>query len=442
MMRRHIPVALAMTLGLLALILLGFQWAGQPTTVRVAVGPAGGEDARLIGAIAQALARDHEDVRLRLVQTSGPAESAALAERGKVDLAVVRSDTGIPSSTQTVAILHRDAAVLMTTQPQVAGIPDLRGRRVGILRNPDANAGLLARILEQYEIPVAGVATLALAGPEEAGPALQDGRIDAVLAVAPPTAPLMRETVASLAATGHPPVFLSVGEAPAIARRLPALEAVEVVRGAFGGTPPRPAETVATIGITHRLVAQAKLADATISELSRLVFVVRPAVAADLPLAYQIEAPDTSKSASLPVHPGAQAYYDGEIETFFERYGDWFYLAVMTFSIAGSAAATLVSRAANRSRARDMELLRELLTIVRTCREAESEDALAALEREADEILGVALARAGLGAIDNAGVAAFTLGLDQARRAITERRGQLLERHAHAAEAAATEAAE
>jgi hypothetical protein len=38
----------------------------------------------------------------------------------------------------------------------------------------------------------------------------------------------------------------------------------------------------------------------------------------------------------------------------------------------------------------------------------------------------MALAKAGSGGIDNAGVAAFTLGLDQARRAIGERRRILL----------------
>jgi hypothetical protein len=45
--------------------------------------------------------------------------------------------------------------------------------------------------------------------------------------------------------------------------------------------------------------------------------------ARDLLAARDTRAPETSKSASLPVHPGAQAYYEGEVESFFERYGDW-----------------------------------------------------------------------------------------------------------------------
>jgi TRAP-type uncharacterized transport system substrate-binding protein len=439
-MRRHVPIVLAALLALVATALLAYQWLGQPTTLRVAVGPAGSEDARLVAAVAQSLARTHEDVRLRPVATGGVAESASLAEQGKADLAVVRSDVGIPASTQTVAILHRNAVLLLAVDPSLAAVPDLRGRRVGIVRNPSGNTRLLATILEHYDIPAEAVTVVPLGDGREAGEALRAHRVDAVMVVSPLTGRTAGDVVASIAKgganagdgtpAGGTPNFIPIGEAAVLARRWPALESVEIARGTFGGTPPRPAETVTTIGVSHRLVAQAHLSDSAVSELTRLLFVNRPGLAVEVPLANQIEAPDTSKSASLPVHPGAQAYYEGEIESFFERYGDWFYLMVMCVSILGSAAATLVSRAANRSRARDMALLRQLLAIVRASRDVEDEGELADLDRQADEILAAALARAGTGAIDNAGVAAFTLGLDQARRAIAERRAVLLERQA------------
>mgnify|MGYP003344486219 CR=1 FL=1 len=45
-----------------------------------------------------------------------------------------------------------------------------------------------------------------------------------------------------------------------------------------------------------------------------------------------LETPATDKDAPLPVHAGAAAFIDGEQKTFFERYGDWFYLGVMGLS--------------------------------------------------------------------------------------------------------------
>jgi hypothetical protein len=249
-----------------------------------------------------------------------------------------------------------------------------------------------------------------------------------VLAVGTVTGRTMTEAVAGAtrAAGGAPLVFIPINDADAIEQRLPMFESLEVVRGSFGGTPPRPAETIETLGVSHRLVARSSLDDNVVSELTRLIFVARPGLASEVPLANRIEAPDTSKSSALPVHPGALAYYEGEVQSFFERYGDWFYLGVMALSILGSGVAAVLSRAASRARSRNMELLRELLSIVRRAHTGRSIDELDALDRQADEILGAALGKAGTGDIDNAGVAAFTLGLDQARRAIGERRRILL----------------
>ena len=174
-----------------------------------------------------------------------------------------------------------------------------------------------------------------------------------------------------------------------------------------------------------------------VSELTKLLFTMRPSISADVPLANRIEGPDTSKSSSLPVHPGASAYYDGEVQTFFERYSDWIYLGIMAVSIVGSALAALAGTASARQRSRTLGLLDRLLTIVRLARVAGGEAELGVLQHELDEILGVALGKAGSGSLDDAGISAFTLGLDQARGAIAQRSAALREgRPATLAEAA------
>jgi TRAP transporter TAXI family solute receptor len=426
-MRRLLLIGLAAGLAGLAAGLLAIQWVSMPTTLRVAVGPMTSEDTRLLAAVTQHLARERHPVRLKLVLTEGVAASAAVIDEGRAELAVVRTDVAMPTRAQTVAVLHRDAAVILALEGgEIAKVGDLKGRTVGLVRDMPANLRLLETVLAHYEVPQDEVATQVLAGPAEAEEALRSRRVDAVMAVGPLTGRTLAETVAAaLRAGAGAPAFVPVGEAEAIAQRSPALESVEVVRGAFGGTPPRPAETMTTLGVSHRLVARADLDEGLVSELTRLLFALRPAVSAEVPLANRIEAPDTSKSSSLPVHPGAGAYYEGEVLTFMERYGDWFYLAVMVLSIAGSALAGVASTAANRSRARDVALLDELLTLVLRARQARSLTELDALEQEADGVLGAALAKAGSGGLDGSGIAAFSLGLDEARRAIEDRRAAL-----------------
>lgn len=427
-MNRGFPIAIMATLATVAASLVGYQLVSAPTVLRVAVGPAGSEDMRLLQAMSQYLVREQSTVRLRILPTEGEAASAGLLGDDKADLAVVRADIAMPARGQTIAILHRDIGVLMShAATGVTQVGGLRGRSVGVVRRLPANKVLLETILRQYEVPQDAVTIVELDSPAEVEAALRTGRIDAVLAVGSISGRTLGDTVMAVtaAAGGSAPVFVPVSEAEAIAQRSPVLEAQEVLRGTFAGTPPRPGENLRSIGTSHRLVASSGLDDNVVSEITKLIFTMRPAIATDVPLANRIEGPDTSKSSSLPVHPGALAYYDGEVQTFFERYSDWIYLAVMAFSILGSAAAALVGSASARQRSRTLGLLDRLLAIVRLARSAESESELAALQHEADEILAVALAKAGTGGLDHAAVGAFTLGLDEARQAIAGRRTDL-----------------
>jgi TRAP transporter TAXI family solute receptor len=427
-MRRSLALLLAACLALFGLGLVAYQFAVQPTVLRLAVGPPAGEDARLASAAAQWLLRERASLRLRVVPAAGEEDAAAALSEGKADLAVVRTDIAMPAKAQTMAIMHRDAGLLIA--PERSGIrrvADLRDRAVGIVRRLPANSRMLETILRQYQIPPETVRLVPLGGPGDVEAALRAGSIDAAFAVGAVSGRLLGDTVAAVAQAGDgaAPVFVPVSEADAIALRSPMLQSLELVRGAFGGTPPRPAEALRTLGTSHRLVASSQLDDATVAEATRLLFTMRPALSADVPVADRLEGADTSKSSSLPVHPGAAAYYDGEVQTFFERYSDWIYLGIMALSIAGSALAGIASTAAARNRTRTLGLLEQVLGIVRLARSAGTEPELQALEREADEVLAVALGKAGTGGLDEAGISAFTLGLDQARQAISERRRML-----------------
>lgn len=426
-MRRPFLIGLAASLLAIGLGLLGWRVMSAPTVLRIGVGPAGTEDARLIAAIAQNLSHEHETVRLKIVPTDGEAESAEALDEERVDLAVVRTDIAVPEKSQTIAILHRDAAVLVALPDRgIATLSDLRGHAIGIVRKVAANRQLLDSLLAHYEVPKDSVRVEVIETAAEVEEALRSRRVDAVLAIGSLGGRTLTETVAGAAAAGGaPPVFVPVSESEAIALRSPVYESLDIVRGAFGGAPPRPADVVKTLAVSHRLVGATSLEDATVSELTRLLFVMRPALAREVPLANRIEAPDVSKSSALPNHPGAAAYYEGEVQTFFERYDDWIYLGVMVLSIVGSAFAGLASTAGARRRARTLGMLQRLLGIVRLARAAESAHELGALEHECDEILGVALDEAGTGGLDDAGVSAFTLGLDQARHAIAARRAAI-----------------
>src|SRR6516162_217967 len=137
----------------------------QPTTLTVAVGPASGENVRIMQALAQQFARERGSIRLRIVVSEGgPAESAAAITKGTADVAVVRGDLGIPASSQVVAILRHVVALIVPAAgarapkdgkkvkpPKIEKIEQLAGRRIGIVSRTDTNVQLLNVILRQYD---------------------------------------------------------------------------------------------------------------------------------------------------------------------------------------------------------------------------------------------------------------------------------------------------
>ena len=67
-------------------------YALRPVTLRIAVGPPGSDDQKLVQALAQTFARDASPIRLSPITTEGAVESIALLAGKKADLAVARGD--------------------------------------------------------------------------------------------------------------------------------------------------------------------------------------------------------------------------------------------------------------------------------------------------------------------------------------------------------------
>ena len=430
MQRRYTFLILACGLATAGAIAMGAWWVGRPSVLRIAV-VHDSEDAQLVQAITQDFAKKREDVRLKAVYVNDAGASAAALEANNADMAVVRSDIRLPLNGQTLALLHRNAAILLAGRnSKIAQISDLRGRAIGIVRGPTTGTGnlrLFDAILAQYEIASKDVSIVEL-GREGVFEALSTGKVAAVMTVGALNTQSVRDVVtAATLATGSEPVFIPVSEAKAMALRAPVFEAMEIVRGSFGGSPPKPAESIETLGVSVRLMAANTMKDSLAGGVTRLLFSNRPSIAQVAPLANQFEAPSTDRGAAIPVHPGAAAYLDDEEETFFDRYSDGIYIGAMILSVLGSAAAAVASRAGSAGKGADNDrLLRRLLDVLRSARTADTLAALDTLEQETDDILIGGIAARSLRVLDPQTINALTLALDQARLAIRERRQFML----------------
>lgn len=426
-MLRGLYIASAVGLALAA-VAVGANYAFlRPTVLRVAVAQ-GTDDHRLVDAIGRAFSAHRDGVRLRVVPVATASASSSALQSESVDLAVVRSDIAVPPNGQTLVILHRNPALLIARSDDTIGsVSDLKGRTVGIVRGVASGVGnmtLFDTILAHYEIDPELVRHESLDRADMAD-AVKSRRVDAIFVIGPATGDISAEAVAAVVRSSGSAKFIPIAEAKAIAQRVNSLESTEIVRGAFGGDPPRPADAFETIGVSVRLMARASLRDATAAEITRRLFAERPSIARLEKLANQIEAPATDKGAAMPVHPGAAAYLDDEEEGFFDKYSDFLYLGAMVLSVVGSAFAALATRISNRRHTEFDRLLERLLEILKSARTVGRIDDLDEMERETDEILVSSFASRHLQALDAHAMTAMGLALEQVRDAIRDRRTTL-----------------
>jgi len=398
-----------------------FYVANQPHTLRLAVGPLGSEDARMAAGFVQGLNREKAPIRLRLILTEGSQESARKVDEGEADLAILRPDIALPAKADTALITRRSFPFLITAKDSAIGrIADLRGRRVGVVRNPAGNVALLKLVLAQYEVHPDEVTIVGLM-PDEIVPAAKERRIDAFFSINAVGARTSGDGAARLrSAWGEDPVLIPIREADALAARVRAIETGEIVRGALGGDPPRPSENLPTISITSRLFAAQDLDEDVVGSLVSALLGLRVTLAAELPQIQGLETPATDKDAPLAVHAGAAAFIDGEQKTFFERYGDWFYLGVMGLSLLGTGAAGVLGRESAARRRQAMTGLDRLLALLPKIRRTSEIEELDLYRAEADAVLLEVLADFGQGDLDSSAIAAYRLVFDQVSRAVIE----------------------
>nr|QIG97204.1 C4-dicarboxylate ABC transporter substrate-binding protein [Bradyrhizobium sp. 6(2017)] len=367
--------------------LLAYRWYLRPTTLTVAVGSLDGEANKLISAIAGKLTESKATVRLRLVQTTGPLESAAAFASGKVDLAVVRGDVGDLSQAQAVIVLaHAVALIIAPPGTSISDVTELKRATLGVI-GFEANQKLIKVLSDEYDLARAGVTFKPLL-PSDARRALEAKEVRAILVVMPLTEKylsLLRGVLPQNSRTG--PVMIAIESAGAIAEKERAYESFDVPKGTLRGSPPIPPDDLTTLRTSFYLVAQKKLGNDLIGDLTQSIMTARHNLLAELPGLAQIATPDTDADAYIPVHPGAAAFYEGTRESFLDQWGNAIFLAPM---IAGGLASVLAAawkflrpvEAPSRQEALDM-----LYALGPRIRAAELMPELEAIEREIDQVL-------------------------------------------------------
>jgi TRAP-type uncharacterized transport system substrate-binding protein len=305
-------------------------------------------------------------------------------------------------------------------------VPQLAGKRIGIVTGNEATAELLDVVLNHYGVPRDKV-QISQIDPANLADTVHKNSVDVIFVAGSAIGGAIGDAVRAATQNGVAPTFIKIDQADGIAKRNIAFDSIDIDAGTFGGIPPTPDGKLKTLSFPEYLVARKSFNHAAIADLAKVIYTSRLAIAAQLNGDVKIEAPSTDKDADALVHQGALDYLNDDQKTFFDRYGDDIFYGMLIFPVFGSAIAGLASYLRSDSRTRRLRLLQKVLDLVRKVHAAQTIEAIEHLQIEADNLVIAIIHLSEHEEFDESVRMSFSFALDQLRFAIAARRTAILD---------------
>jgi TRAP transporter TAXI family solute receptor len=403
-----------LALGILALWVTG---ENQKYDLSIAAGQRSGQAFQLVTAIRTVTQRHHPEIRIEVFETRGSLQNARLLENRSVDMATTQSDLVLGLRAQLVAELYSDAFQLVVRGDSgIRDISDLIGKRIALPPEGSSEYNAFQFLAKHYHLDT---------GQMEVFPGTEattdwlfiNGDVDALFRVrAPGDASVLRLIEDANAR------IVAIPQAAALRLKQPALQVGSIPKGSYNGRPAVPATDLETIAARRLLVASEDAPADVVSALTSVLFERRRELIDLLPLAGQITAPDRSGGTILPVHAGAQAYYDRDQPSFLQENAEPIALMVSVLVILASGYLQLSTR--RRKRVMD-GYNRELLVLAKSARRARSFKKLDECDSELAEFVGRIVSAAEGGQINSSEFNLFQFTYEAVEDAIRDREQQL-----------------
>ncbi|MET0277518.1 MAG: TAXI family TRAP transporter solute-binding subunit [Pseudorhodoplanes sp.] len=395
-----------------------YRYYTRSITLTVAAGSIDGEGQRLMTAIGARLAASKSPVRLKVIDKGTALAATQAFAKGEVDLAVVRPDLGDMSNARTV-VLVTNGVLLMIALPgsKVESIEDLKGKTLGVVGGP-VNKHLVDALDKEYDLTRSKVNFRDIS-PADIPSVIASKQVQALLIVAPVSERYVAQIRNLFPRDGkQKSTLLAVDAAGAIAAVERAYESFDLPKGTIRGSPAIPGDDLTTLKVPFYLVAKSTVSSDLVTDLTKAIMEGRSSMIAEYPLVAQIAAPSTEKDAAIPIHPGAGAYFSGDVQTIFDKYGDQFFYASMLLGMLSSVAAGIWKFMVvdGEGGGRPPERLHNMTARIR---QAQNENDLETIEDEIDDIIRKELAKSGEGEVD---VGALTIALSRLEYLIGQRR--------------------
>lgn len=413
------------TLVLTVLIVTSVRyWVHSVRPLRVAAGPVGTVEYKFAEQLADLVAANSSDLKLKIIADESPAAATARFTRGDADFGFVRTDQKVPSAARALALLERFGFLMVLPKgSKIANLGDLRGKKVAFLTSQPAAEPLLRSVLNAAQIDPDRITFTQLPG---------DTPVESLFARDQFQAAVLFASFSALAETQRFDRLTkievkAIEGSKALERKVAGLTSETVEAGLLSTSPKLPEDDLDTVGVQEIMTVRRRLSDTVVAELVGILLENKNALAVGNTFATRIEPPDTDKDAFIVAHKGVAEYTDNEVKSFLDRYSDLFYIGTSVAGVLGSLSAAIYTAI---TRVRPLEATQyteQVLTIKENVGRAMSVMELDEAEKELDVVLRQVLIGLKLGNVSTRGLDGFRLAYERAHAAIIARRQRIAE---------------
>ncbi|MCR9121448.1 MAG: TAXI family TRAP transporter solute-binding subunit [Phyllobacteriaceae bacterium] len=421
LVRRGTLISLAVIAGAL---FLTWQWITRdpaPAMLTVATGPAGSDAYTLMRETAEVIERHSDTLRLRVITSRDASQNIALLNAKRIDAAVIRADTPVFTDIRGIANLYPDLFHLIVRDDVPAfSVHDLDRISVSIPDFDTANFRSFWVVGDHYDLPIGDFDWTAEPFVDGAD-RLLSGDVDALFAVRSMRDRQLIRMFEDAQLTGLKLRYIPIRQADAIAVKRPFLNPATVPMGGLTGALPVPTGRTPTLGVARVLVTRADVDAEAIRELTRVLFEHRLDLTIRFALASAITAPDTARGLSVPLHEGAEAFFNRDEPSFVQENAEPLALLVMIMTGLVSGMLALRSRFVANQKNRADVYNYQLLDIQERAAKAADRAELSMLKDELNAVLHTVVRALDTDEVTDEGFQSFSLLWEAVRETINDR---------------------
>ena len=310
--RFYIAFALIFSVGLG--VLWFYQNINKSYLVRIAASKPGTDSYQLIKAAADVVEKQHPNTRFEFVPTLGSSQNLQLLKANQVQITAVQADSQLIPQARLVAKLFPDIFQLVVRKGSgIYKLSDLRGKSLALPSTSSGQYKSFWFLMAHYQYGEGDFDFKSMSA-SAAAFALEQGTVDAVFRVRPPGSKNIQDLVDKIEVR-----ILEIDQAEAMSLKLPAIDTGLIPKGSYQGKPALPERDLKSAAVQRLLIAREDLDAEVVSNFTRVLFEQRKELLETSTLSSFVQAPDRDQGTDIPLHDGAQQYYDRNEPNFLQE---------------------------------------------------------------------------------------------------------------------------